>query len=88
MFEAIITHITPDLYGSRRAAVLDQREAAMTSKIRCRVNGEDVREATNLFREESESRQPRQTWSYLSQAKCWFEWVLVEVVDYLPTSRR
>lgn len=88
VFEEMIAFITPDLYRERRDDTLDKREEAMTGKMRCRVNPEDVREATNLFREASASPPPKPTWSYLRQAKCWFEWILEGVVDYVPNTGR
>jgi hypothetical protein len=88
MFEEIIAFFTPDLYRGRRDDALDKREEALTAKVTCRVSPVDIREATNLFREASESPPPKLTWSYLSKAKCWFEWILEGVVDYLPNTGR
>ena len=80
----MVAFITPDLYRERRDDTLEKREEAITAEMRCRVNPEDVREATNLFREASESAPPKRKWSYFSQTKCWFDWILEGVVDYLP----
>ena len=88
VFEEIIAFISPDLYRKRRDDALDKREGALRAKMKCRVNPTDIREATNLFRETSESPPPKLTWSYLSQAKCRFEWILEGVVDYVPNTRR
>ena len=88
VFEEIIAFITPDLYRERRDDALDKREEALSAGMRCRVSSADIREATNIFREASESPPPKLTWSYLSQAKCWFEWILEGVVDYVPDTRR
>ena len=88
VFEEIIAFITPDLYRERRDDALDKREEALTARMRCRVSPADIREATNLFREASESPPPKLTRSYLSQAKCWFEWIIEGVVDYVPNTRR
>jgi hypothetical protein len=88
MFEEIIAFITPDLYHERRDDALDRREEALTAKVRCRVNPADIREATGLFREASESPPPKVTWSYLSKAKCWFESIVEGVVDYVPNARQ
>ena len=87
VFEEIVAFITPDLYRDRREDVM-KREEAFEAKIRCGVSPAHVREATNLFREASESASPKLTWGYLSQAKCWFEWILDGVVDYVPNTRR
>lgn len=71
-----------------RPAWTTDRRRALTAKMRCRVNSADIREATNVFHEASHSPPPKPTWGYLSQAKCWFEWILEGVVDYLPNTRR
>ena len=88
VFVEMIAFITPDLYRERRVDTVDKRQEAMMEKMNRGVNPEDVLEATNLFREASESLAPKPRWSYLRQAKCWFEWILEGVVDYLPNTGR
>ena len=67
---------------SPRAA--DKREDALMARMRCRVAPEDVREATNVFGETVESPARTMKWTYLTQAKCWVDWMIESAVDYLP----
>lgn len=67
VFEEIIAFVTPDLYRERHDDTLDKREEALRAKMRCRVSPADIREATSLFREASESASPKLTWSYLTR---------------------
>ncbi len=88
VFEEMIAFVTPDLYRERRDDTLDRREEALGAKMRCRVDPEDVLEATNLLRGGSQSPPSKRRWTYLTQAKCWFNWVLEGVVDYVPGTPR
>ena len=88
IFQEMIAFVTPDLYRRRRDEELDKRVDAMVAGIRCRVSDEDVREATDVFAERSDSSRLKGQWSYLSRAKCWIGWAIEGVVDYIPDTGR
>lgn len=88
VFEEIIAFITPDLYRERSDDTLDKREEALRATMRCRVRPDDVRNATNVLREERASPSQKPKWSYLNQAKCWIDWFVEDFVDYIPSHPR
>jgi hypothetical protein len=88
MFEEIIAFITPGLYDRQPDGALDKREEALRAKMRCRVSPDDVMAAMNVLTRATDSRPPTPTWTYLSQAKCWLEWIAEGFMDYIPASRR
>jgi hypothetical protein len=83
VFQEMIAFITPDIYRPQPAGAVD-KENRLRETMRCRVNPDDVREATNVIREERPSASRKPTWSYLQQGKCWIDWFLEGVDDYIP----
>jgi hypothetical protein len=85
VFQEMIGYITPDIYRTQSNGLVDKREDGLRATMRCRVSPDDVREATNVIRTErpSASRQP--TWSYLQQGRCWIDWFLEGLGDYIPS---
>jgi hypothetical protein len=47
-----------------------------------------VREATNIFQVERASPSQKPTWGYLKQARCWIDWFVEGLVDYIPSQPR
>jgi len=84
VFQEMVAYVTPEIYSRRPEGALDKREAELRAKMRCRVSPEDVSAATNLFASQLRSASEKASWSYLSQAKCWVNWFLEGVVDYIP----
>jgi hypothetical protein len=84
VFEEIAAWVTPQIYRKGTERALDQREQALRARMRCGVSPEDVRAATNLYAPASIPLSEKATWSYLDQAKCWIEWFLEGVIDYVP----
>ena len=87
VFEEIIAFLSPDLYREPDGD-LNKREGALWARMRCRVIPEDVREATDVFGEASESPPQKVNRGYLRQAKCWIDWMIESVVDYVPNIGR
>ncbi len=83
VFEEIVTFLSPESSRTSDGAS-DKRQDALEAKMRCRVAPEDVREATNVLGKASRSPGQKVKRSYLKQAKCWIDWVLEGVVDYVP----
>jgi hypothetical protein len=87
VFEEIVAFISSDHFR-KPDGTFDKRSDTLLKKMRCRVAPEDVRAATNVFAEASESPGQTLKWSYLRQAKCWIEWTLEGLVDYVPSTGR
>jgi hypothetical protein len=85
VFQEMIAVITPDLYRTRSDSTVDTREGGLRATMRCRVSPDDVREATNVIRGERPSASRKPTWSYLQQGKCWIDWFLEGLDDYIPS---
>ena len=88
VFQEMINFITPERYAKRPETAMDKEEQALRAKMRCRVSTEDVVEAFNVFGTRSQTGVAKPKWTYLSQAKCWLEWIAEDLVDYIPTVRR
>jgi hypothetical protein len=88
VFQEMINFITPERYAKRAETAIDKEEQALRAKMRCRVSTEDVVEAFNVFGTRSQTETAKPTWTYLSQAECWLEWIAEDLVDYIPTIRR
>ena len=88
VFHEMIAFITPDIYRTRPDGTVDKREDALRATMRCRVSPDDVREATNVVRGGGPSPSRKLTWSYLKQGKCWIEWFLEGLDDYIPRPPR
>ena len=88
VFQEVIGFITPERYARGANTALDREEGALRAKMRCRVSPDDVVQAFNVFGAASESGVRKPTWTYLTQAKCWLDWVAEDLVDYLPSVRR
>jgi hypothetical protein len=88
VFQEMINFVTPERYAKRAETAMDKEEQALRAKMRCRVSTEDVVEAFNVFGTRSQSGVAKPKWTYLSQAKCWLEWIAEDLVDYIPTIRR
>jgi hypothetical protein len=88
IFQEMITFITPERYAKRTETGMDREEQALRAKMRCRVSTEDVMEAFNVFGAPSTAGAAKPKWTYLSQAKCWLEWIAEDLVAYVPTIRR
>jgi hypothetical protein len=84
VFNEMLAYITPEIYRRRPEGALDKREEELRASMRCRVSPEDVRAATNLYADAATSASEKASWNYLSQAKCWVNWFLEGVVDYIP----
>ena len=84
VFEEMVAYVTPEIYRRPPESAVDKREEELRAKMRCRVSPEDVRAATNLFASAATSASEKASWNYLSQAKCWINWFLEGVVDYIP----
>jgi hypothetical protein len=87
VFQEMINFITPERYAKRAETPMDNEEQSLRAKMRCRVSSEDVVEAFNVFGALSQTETAKPTWTYLSQAKCWLEWIAEALVD-IPTMRR
>jgi hypothetical protein len=85
VFDEMIGFITPDRYARRAEASIDRAEQALRENMRCRVDTADVREAFNVFDSARSPTEPR--WTDLDQAKCWVQWLVEDLVDYVPTVR-
>ena len=83
VFEEIVAFLSPEL-SSHHTGAANKREDALKARMRCRVATEDVKQATNVFGETAESPYRTMQWTYLTQAKCWVEWMIESAVDYLP----
>ena len=83
VFEEIVAFLSPELSRTSDGAS-DKRQDALQARVRCRVAPEDVSAATNVFGEARNSLGQKAKRSYLKQAKCWIDWVIEEIVDYVP----
>ena len=83
VFQEIVAFLSSELSNHPTGAV-NKREDALMARMRCRVAPEDVRQATNVFGEAAESPARTVKWTYLTQAKCWVDWMIESAVDYLP----
>jgi hypothetical protein len=88
VFQELIGFITPERYRRRANTDTGKEEEALPAKMRCRVSSDDVVQAFNVFGVASESGVETRRWTYLSQAKCWVDWIAEDLVDYIPTLRR
>jgi hypothetical protein len=88
VFQELINFITPERYAERASTAMVKEEQAFRAKMRCRVSTEDVVEAFNVFGTRAQTGVAKLQWTYLSQAKCWLEWIAEDLVDYIPTVRR
>lgn len=88
VFQEMINFITPERYAKRAETAMGKEEQALRAKMRCRVSREDVVEAFNVFGTRSQTGVAKPRFTYLSQAKCWLEWIAEDLVDYVPTVRR
>lgn len=88
VFQEVIRFVTPERYAKRAEIAMDTEEQALRAKMRCRVSTEDVVEAFNVFGTPSQAGAPKPKWTYLSQAKCWLEWIAEDLVGFVPTIRR
>lgn len=80
IFREVIDFVTPELYRTPMAPEVDRKERALRAKLRCRVDDNDVMRAFNVFRAPGDPPVAPK-WTYLSRAKCWFEWLVETVVD-------
>ncbi len=87
VFEEIIAFITPERYRPRANAAATREEQALTTKMICRVDPDDVMRAFSVLRPPPPASQPER-WTYLHQATCWIRVIAEELVDYLPLVRR
>ena len=88
VFQEMISFVTPERYAKPAGAAMGKEEQALRAKMRCRVSPDEVVQAFNVFGTRLPTGAAKPTWTYLSQAKCWLEWIAEDLVDYIPTIRR
>lgn len=86
VFEEIIAYLEPGLHRGRPDEASKKRDEALMERMRCRVGPEDVKRATDVFGNAGESPHLKMKWNYLSKGKCWIEWLIEGVADYVATS--
>ena len=87
VFEELVAFITPENYRELTGHVVSERERALRARMRCRVSPDDVSAAFNVLGTTPNSASPRR-WTYLSQAKCWVEWMTEVFLEYIPDAAR
>lgn len=88
VFEEMAAFVTPEIYRKRPDDRVNKSEEALSATMRCSVSPDDVREATDIFQVERASPSRKPTWGYLKQARCWIDWFVEGLVDYIPSQPR
>lgn len=83
IFDELIAFIRPELYAPRPNPAIDEEERALRTRMRCRVNPDDVRAAFMVIGASPEVSVSAPRWTFLDRASCWLEWATEEVAPYL-----
>jgi hypothetical protein len=79
IFQEMIDFIMPELYRTPASPQITKEEQALRSKMRCRVDPNDVVQAFGIFRAAGD-RPVAPRWTYLTRTRCWLEWAVERVM--------